>query len=192
MRTRLDAWATLSWLDKPGNAAVLADLAAGRLALTHQALAARADRKRAVYVQDLLLASGVLAPADGQLTGYEGWLDRRLASLDGHPRQRLLREFALWHQLPRMRATAAARPLRQTASTYARPGSGQPRSSSTGSPPEAPGPPTSPKPTSTPSTPAARSTRSRPSDPSSPGRSRQGTSPADVPVLRFARGPGIT
>jgi hypothetical protein len=50
---------------------------------------------------------------------FTAWLDRRLASLDGHPHQRLLRQFGLWHQLPRMRARAATGPLRATAAQYA-------------------------------------------------------------------------
>jgi hypothetical protein len=122
MRTEMNPWAMLDWLTAPGNREMLAGLATGRLAISHQALAARAaraDRKRSVYVRDLLVASGVLPAADTQLAGYEGWLDRKLASLDGHPHHRLLREFGLWHQLARMRATAAARPLRQTAGKYA-------------------------------------------------------------------------
>lgn len=119
MRAQMDPHAVRQWLQKPGNREILADLAAGRLAISHQALAARQDRKKASYVRDLLIASGVLPAADKQLTGYEGWLHRQISSLDGHPHQMLLREFGTWHQLPRMRATAAARPLRQTAGKYA-------------------------------------------------------------------------
>jgi hypothetical protein len=108
-----------NWLRKPGTRELLADLAVGRVAVSHQALAAREDWARSTYLRDLLVASGVLPPADRQLTGYEGWLHLQLARLDGHPHHTLLREFGLWHQLPRMRATAAARPLRQTACKYA-------------------------------------------------------------------------
>lgn len=49
----------------------------------------------------------------------EQWLRRRLAELVDHPHERLLRRFAFWHQLPRLRATAATRPLRATAKPYA-------------------------------------------------------------------------
>ena len=108
-----------NWLRKPGTRELLADLAVGRVAVSHQALAAREDWARSTYLRDLLVASGVLPPADRQLTGYEGWLHLQLARLDGHPHHTLQREFGLWHQLSRMRATAAARPLRQTACKYA-------------------------------------------------------------------------
>ena len=70
-------------------------------------------------MRHLLVVAGVLPPADVQLTAHEGWLRVRLARLEGHPHLRLLREFGLWHQLSRMRAAAARRPLRATAARYA-------------------------------------------------------------------------
>jgi hypothetical protein len=56
---------------------------------------------------------------DRLLADIEVWLHRRLGQLADHPHERLLRQFALWHQLPRLRATAAARPLRANAKQYA-------------------------------------------------------------------------
>ena len=64
-------------------------------------------------------AAAPLPATDRQLADYEGWVHRRLASLAGHPHERLLRQFSLWHQLPRMRARAATAPLRPTARKYA-------------------------------------------------------------------------
>ena len=52
---------------------------------------------------------GVLPAADKQLRDFQAWLDRRLEALAGHPHLRLLRQFGLWHQLPRMRATGRRR-----------------------------------------------------------------------------------
>jgi len=109
----------LAWVSKPHIRTLLADLAAGRTELTHQALAARPDWRAAVYLRDLLVSCGVLPAADKHLLDYEAWLHRKLTGLAGHPHQRLLREFGLWHQLARMRATAATRPLRPTARKYA-------------------------------------------------------------------------
>ena len=43
-----------------------------------------------------------------------------MATLVEHPHQRLLRQFGLWYQLPRMRAKAAAKPLTFGAYIYAR------------------------------------------------------------------------
>ena len=112
--------ATLEWLGKPHIRDLLTRLAAGTLPLTHEALDGW-PRPRAVhYLRDLLVDCGVLPAADRQLREFGTWLDRRLDALAGHPHLRLLRQFGLWHQLPAMRARAAAGPLRTTAAQYAR------------------------------------------------------------------------
>jgi hypothetical protein len=112
--------ATLEWLEAPHIRDLLTHLATGKLALTHEALDAWPRPRAVCYLRDLLVSCGVLPATDKQLREFSAWLDRRLDSLDGHPHQRLLRQFGLWHQLPRMRARAAAGPLRATACQYAR------------------------------------------------------------------------
>lgn len=111
--------ATARWLALRPIRGLLADLAAGRLPLTHQALAARSDWKSTIYLRDLLVTCGALPAIDRQLADYEGWVHRRLSHLAAHPHQRLLRQFALWHQLPKMRAKAAATALPPSARKYA-------------------------------------------------------------------------
>ncbi len=120
VRTHMNPQRVERWINILGTRELLADLATGRLAISHDALAAREDWSKAAYMRDLLVAAGVLPPVDRQLATFESWLRRRLDVLGGHPHHRLLREFGLWHQLPRMRAAAAARPLRQTAAKYAK------------------------------------------------------------------------
>ena len=110
--------ATARWLASPHIRGLLEDLVTGRLPLTHQALAACPGRT-AIYLRDLLLSCEALPATDRQLADYEGWVHRRLTTLEGHPHQRLLRQFSLWHQLPRMRARAATGPLRPSARKYA-------------------------------------------------------------------------
>ena len=111
--------ATLQWLRTPRIAALLTDLAAGRLPLTHEAFAARPDWRSAIYLRDLLMDCGLLPAADRELLHYDSWLHRRLDELAGHPHHQLLRQFGVWHQLARMRNRAAAAPLRPTARQYA-------------------------------------------------------------------------
>lgn len=123
--------ATLEWLEQPHIRELLTHLATGKLALTHEALDAWPRPRAVCYLRDLLVSCGALPATDKQLREFTAWLDRRLASLDGHPHQRLLRQFGQWHQLPRMRARAAtgpppgrcAPPRRSTP----RPGSPRPR-----------------------------------------------------------------
>ncbi len=112
--------AMLEWLDQPHIRDLLMAPAAGKLALTHEALDAWPRPRAVFYLRDLLVSCGVLPAADKQLREFQAWLDRCLDSLAGHPHLRLLRQFGLWHQLPRMRARAAAGPLRTTAAQYAR------------------------------------------------------------------------
>jgi hypothetical protein len=112
--------AALEWLRKPHIRDLLTHLASGKVPLTHEALDGWPRPRAVPYLRDLLVSCGVLPAADRQLREFGAWLDRRLDTVAGHPHQRLLRQFGLWHQLPVMRARAAAEPLRTTACQYAR------------------------------------------------------------------------
>lgn len=111
---------TLGWLSKPHVRALLTALASSTLPLTHEALDAWPRPRAVSYLRELLTDCGVLPAADRQLRDYQAWLGRRLDTLDGHPHLRLLRQFGQWHQLPAMRARAAAGPLAPTACQYAK------------------------------------------------------------------------
>ena len=66
--------------------------------------------RTAAYLRDLLMSCGVLPTIDKQLLHHKTWLHRRLAELADSPHLRLLRQFAVWHQLPRLRAKAERDP----------------------------------------------------------------------------------
>ena len=112
--------AVLEWLDQPHIRDLLMALAAGKVALTHEALDTWPRPRAVSYLRDLLVSCGILPAVDKQLREFGAWLDRRLEALAGHPHLRLLRQFGLWHQLPAMRARIATGPLRTTAAQYAR------------------------------------------------------------------------
>jgi hypothetical protein len=105
--------AGLIWLQNPKVPQLLGDLATGRIPLTHQGLHAAASWRTAAYLRDLLMTCGVLPTIDKQLAHYETWLHRHLADLADadSPHLRLVRQFAVWYQLPRLRAKATTRPL---------------------------------------------------------------------------------
>lgn len=109
----------LIWLQNPKVPQLLADLATGRIPLAHQALHAAPSWRTAAYLRDLLMTCGVLPTIDKQQVHYETWLHRRLADLADSPHLRLLRQFAVWYQLPRLRAKAATRPLTLSVRQYA-------------------------------------------------------------------------
>jgi len=105
--------AGLIWLRNPKVPQLLGDLATGRIPLTHEGLHAVPSWRTAAYLRDLLMTCGVLPTIDKQLLHYEALLHRRLADLAAadSPHLRLVRQFAVWYQLPRLRATATTRPL---------------------------------------------------------------------------------
>ncbi|WP_433183033.1 hypothetical protein [Actinoallomurus sp. CA-150999] len=106
-----DPWIGWMWLRHPWNQALLADLATGRVPLTHEALHQLPNWRTVAYVRDLLMACGVLPATDKQLPHFETWLTHRLTELQEHPHQQTLRRFAIWELLPRLRARAETRPL---------------------------------------------------------------------------------
>jgi hypothetical protein len=111
----------LHWLRSPQVAQLLTDLAAGRIPLTHKALHTLPNWRTVAHLRDLLMACGVLPAIDKQLLHVETWLHRRLAGLerDRNPHARVLCQFGVWYQLPRLRAKARTRPLTPAARRFA-------------------------------------------------------------------------
>jgi integrase len=104
--------AGLDWLsNNPQVGQLLTGLATGQIPLTHQALAELPNWRTVAYLRDLLMACGVLPVIDKQVLHFETWLHHRLAGLGGQADTAVLRQYALWHQLARMRRDARARPL---------------------------------------------------------------------------------
>lgn len=100
-------------------ATLLAELAAGRIELSHQGLDAYGPPRATTKVRNMLLAADLLPAVDQTVLDFERFARQRLQTLAQHPHQRLLRQFALWQQLPRMRAKAATRTLTYGAYLYA-------------------------------------------------------------------------
>ncbi len=99
--------------------ALLGDLATGRLPLTHEALREQANWRTVAYLRDLLMACGILPTVDKQLLHAETWLHHRLAERTGSEHFLLLSRFGLWHQIPRLRTRARARPLTPASRRFA-------------------------------------------------------------------------
>lgn len=101
----------LSWLQSAQPSTMLRDLAAGRLALTHEAFQQLPNWRTAAYLRDLLMQSGVLPLKDRQLLLFERWLETHLGAIANPEHAKLLHRFATWHQLRKLRAKAAKAPL---------------------------------------------------------------------------------
>jgi hypothetical protein len=110
----------LNWLRTGAAAAVLADLAAGHLALSHQALDDHPQPRAADYLRHMLTAHGVLPARDEQLIRTQQWLDTLLATITEPDQRRLVKAFATWHVMRRLRRGATAHARARTYTAHAR------------------------------------------------------------------------
>jgi hypothetical protein len=109
--------AALNWLRAGAGAAILADLAAGRAAATHEALDAHPRPRAAGHLRQMLITGGVLPPRDEELARTERWLAALLDSIQPAGQRQLVHAFATWHVIRRLRhrASTASRPRTYTA-----------------------------------------------------------------------------
>ena len=94
----------LIWLRNPNVVRLLRGLATGTIPLTHDGLHQETPWRTVAHLRDLLMDSGVLPRVDRQLMLYQRWLTERLAAIEDPEHRRLLRHFATWHQMRRLRA----------------------------------------------------------------------------------------
>jgi hypothetical protein len=106
----------LNWLRKGAGAALLAEAAAGKLAVSHEALDAHPRQKAADYLRHMLTASGTLPPRDEGLARAGKWLDEILDGMSPADGRRIVQAYATWQVMRRLRAGSPARgPLTPTA-----------------------------------------------------------------------------
>lgn len=111
----------LNWLRTGAGAPILGDLAAGRLALSHEALDAHPRPRAAGYVRQMLVAHGALPERDEALAGLERWVDATVGGIDRAEDRKEVRAFATWCTLRGIRRRASrTAPNRRTATAYAR------------------------------------------------------------------------
>ena len=114
----------LTWLyarkGRTGSAGdLLRRLGRGEIELTHEAFNALQPCRAAAHLRDLLMACGVLPAADKQICAFERWLAGHLASITGDGHAQLIRRFATWEVLPRLRARAEKKPVTPAARCHA-------------------------------------------------------------------------
>jgi hypothetical protein len=106
-----------NWLRSSTSAAILAEVAAGVLPLTHEALDAHPQTRAADFLRHMLVANGVLPARDDALVRLEAWVASRLGEVTSPEHRRVLRSYATWRVLrrARQRADIAQRPRTPTA-----------------------------------------------------------------------------
>jgi hypothetical protein len=107
----------LNWLRNGAGAALLAEVAAGKLAVSHEVLDAHPRKKAADYLRHMLTAGGALPPRDEGLARAGQWLDEILAGINPAADRRIVQAYATWQVMRRLRSgsLAGTRPLTPTA-----------------------------------------------------------------------------
>jgi hypothetical protein len=109
----------LKWLrnrDQGGSARdLLQRLASGEIELTHEAFNGLQPWRAASHIRELLMSCGVLPLIDKRVCSLERWLAGYLASLADDNHCQIVRRFATWEVLPRLRASAERQPVTPSA-----------------------------------------------------------------------------
>ena len=90
---------------------LLRRLGRGEITLTHQAFHTLQPWRTAAHLRELLMACGVLPAVDKQICSFERWLAGHLAGITDPDHAQLLRRFATWEVLPRLRTRAEKNPI---------------------------------------------------------------------------------
>jgi hypothetical protein len=109
----------LNWLRKGAGAPILAALAHGEIALTHEELDAHPNRRPADYLRAVLVAHGVLPPRDEPLARLERAVSDLLAQVPAVQDRRALAAYATWRVLHRARRRTRTRPTPITVTRHA-------------------------------------------------------------------------
>jgi hypothetical protein len=70
-----------------------------------------AAARAAAHLRDLLMACGLLPTVDKQICMFEQWLTRHLTGITDPDHAQIVRRFATWDILPRLRARADRKPI---------------------------------------------------------------------------------
>lgn len=110
----------LNWLRQGAGAPILAELAAGTMALSHEALDAHGRPMAANHVRHMLVANGVLAPRDEGLVSLERLNAQTVAALTRPEDRKAVAAFARWRVLHRVRRRADHNTTGRTVIRHAR------------------------------------------------------------------------
>lgn len=92
-----------AWLDRGGGPAILRQLQAGALVLSHQALDELPGGKPVEYLRSLLVAIGTLPHRDERMMQLQRWTAELIACRADADERALLHRYAAWHVIRRLR-----------------------------------------------------------------------------------------
>lgn len=98
---------------------LLRELGRGEIELTHQAFHLLEPWRAAAHLRELLMTCGLLPAVDKQICGFERWLIAYLGGVADPEHAQIVRRYATWHLLPRLRAKADRKPVSPPARRHA-------------------------------------------------------------------------
>ncbi|MEX2550732.1 MAG: hypothetical protein WD638_10925 [Nitriliruptoraceae bacterium] len=110
----------LNWLRQGAGAPILAELAAGTMAISHEALDTHQRPHAANHVRHMLVAHSVLVARDEALASLERLNTQTVASIDRLEDRKTVAAFATWRVLRRVRRQAETNTTGRTAIRHAR------------------------------------------------------------------------
>jgi hypothetical protein len=113
-------YTALNWLRTGAAAAILSDLAAGQLAVTHHSLDSHPDQRAADYLRHMLVAVGILPERDEALARLERWSRDILDGIDHPADRRLAQAYLTWQILRRLRRRSETNTGPRTYTAHAR------------------------------------------------------------------------
>ncbi len=90
---------------------LLRRLGRGEIELTHKAFHTLEPWRAAAHLRELLMSCGMLPTVDKQICSFERWLVGHLADITDPDHAQLVRRFATWEVLPRLRTRAETKPI---------------------------------------------------------------------------------
>ncbi len=108
----------LRWLNTNGTSTILAELAAGDRPLNHAALDGLPASKPIEHLRSVLVATGALPTRDEHLARLQRWITAAIAEREDTDQQHLLRRYALWHLLRRLRSRNNGTPATHGQANY--------------------------------------------------------------------------
>lgn len=105
----------LTWLyRRPGHngpADLLQGLGSGEIELTHESFHQLQPWRAAAHLRELLMSCGLLPMVDKQICLFERWLGEHLTGTTDPGHAQLVRRFAIWDVLPKLRSRADRKPI---------------------------------------------------------------------------------
>ncbi|WP_330230295.1 hypothetical protein OHA40_30625 [Nocardia sp. NBC_00508] len=110
----------LQWLSLSEGATALAEIAAGTCPSTHDSIERRLPGKDGDHLRGLLVTAGLLEPRDEHLIRLVSWLDKTLTTVENTHHRQIVRAYATWAEIGRLRRRLAGSPASPAQTTTIR------------------------------------------------------------------------